>query len=61
MSPYGVTRPYWVAWRHQAITWTNFKLDFKHDIITRNAYIVSWAEIWEFSKSQGDIIDAVAI
>ena len=33
----------------------------EHDIITRDAYNVSWAEIWEFSKSQRDIIDAVAI
>ena len=31
------------------------------DIITRDAYNVSWAEIWEFSKSQRDIIDAVTI
>ena len=33
----------------------------EHDIITRDAYSVSWAEIWEFSKSQRDIIDAVTI
>ena len=33
----------------------------EHDIITRDAYSVSWAEIWEFSKSQRDIIDAVII
>ena len=32
-----------------------------HDIITRDAYSVSWAEIWEFSKSHRDIIDAVTI
>ena len=32
-----------------------------HDIITREAYSVSGAEIWEFSKSQRDIIDAVTI
>ena len=33
----------------------------EHDIITRDAYNVCWAEIWEFSKSQRDIIDAVPI
>ena len=33
----------------------------EHDIITRDAYSVSWAEIWEFSKSQRDSIDAVTI
>ena len=33
----------------------------EHDIITRDAYSVSWAEIWEFSKSQRDIDDAVTI
>ena len=35
----------------------------EHDIITRDAYSVSWAEIWESSKSQRerDIIDAVTI
>ena len=33
----------------------------EHDIITRDAYSVFWAEIWEFSKSQRDIIDAVTI
>ena len=33
----------------------------EHYIITRDAYSVSWAEIWEFSKSQRDIIDAVTI
>ena len=33
----------------------------EYDIITRDAYSVSWAEIWEFSKSQRDIIDAVTI
>ena len=33
----------------------------EHDIITRDANSVSWAEIWEFSKSQRDIIDAVTI
>ena len=27
----------------------------------RDAYSVSWAEIWEFSKSQHDIIDAITI
>ena len=32
-----------------------------HDAITRNANNVSWAEIWEFSKSQRDIIDAINI
>ena len=32
-----------------------------HDIITRDANSVSWAKIWEFSKSQRDIIDAVTI
>ena len=31
------------------------------DIINRNAYSVSGAEIWEFSKSQRDIIDVVTI
>ena len=36
-------------------------LNVEHDIITRDAYNVSWAEIWEFSKSQRDIIDAVTI
>ena len=30
-------------------------------MITRDVYSVSWAEIWEFSKSQRDIIDAVTI
>ena len=33
----------------------------EHDIITRDANSVSWAEIWEFSKSQRDIIDAITI
>ena len=33
----------------------------EHDIITRDANNVSWAEIWECSKSQPDIIDAVTI
>ena len=33
----------------------------EHDIIIRDAYSVSWAEIWEFSKSQSDIIDAITI
>ena len=33
----------------------------EHDIITRDANGVSWAEIWEFSKLQRDIIDAVTI
>ena len=33
----------------------------EHDIITRDANGVSWAEIWEFSKSQCEIIDAVTI
>ena len=33
----------------------------EHDIITRDANNVSWAEIWECSKSQPNIIDAVAI
>ena len=33
----------------------------EHDIITRDAYSVSWADNWEFSKSQRDIIDAVTI
>ena len=33
----------------------------EHDIITRDANNVSWAEIWECSKSQRDIIDAVTI
>ena len=37
------------------------KLKLEHDIITRDAYSVSWAEIWEFSKSQRDIIDAVTV
>ena len=31
------------------------------DIINRNAYSVSGAEIWEVSKSQRDIIDVVTI
>ena len=30
----------------------------EHDIITRDAYSVSWAEIW---KSQRDIIDTLTI
>ena len=34
-------------------------LNVEHDIITHDACSVSWAEIWEFSKSQHDIIDAV--
>ena len=33
----------------------------EHDIITRDAYNVSWAEIWELSKSQRDIIDVATI
>ena len=33
----------------------------EHDIITRDANSVSWTELWEFSKSQRDIIDAVTI
>ena len=33
----------------------------EHDIITRDVNTVSWAAIWEFSKSQRDIIDAVTI
>ena len=33
----------------------------EHDIITRDPYSVPWAEIWEFSKSKRDIIDAVTI
>ena len=33
----------------------------EHAIITRDANNVSWAEIWECSKSQPDIIDAVTI
>ena len=33
----------------------------EHDIITRYANNVSWAEIWECSKSQHDIIDAITI
>ena len=33
----------------------------EHDIITRDANSVSWAEIGEFSKSQRDIIDVVTI
>ena len=32
-----------------------------HDIITRDAKSVSWVEIWEFWKSQRDIIDAITI
>ena len=32
-----------------------------HDIITHDAYSMSWAEILEFSKSQRDIVDAVII
>ena len=32
-----------------------------HDIITHDANSVSWAEIWELSKLQRDIIDAVII
>ena len=35
-------------------------LNVEHDI-TRDAYCVSGAEIWEFSMSQRDIIDAVTI
>ena len=38
-----------------------FNQNVEHDIITRDAYSVSGAEIWEFSKSQRDIIDAVTI
>ena len=33
----------------------------EHDIITRDTYSVSGAEILEFSKWQRDIIDAVTI
>ena len=40
---------------------TNTNTNVEHDIITRDAYSVSWAEIWEFSKSQRDIINAVTI
>ena len=40
-------------------TFRNYNVE--HDIITRDAYGVSGAEIWEFSKSQCDIIDAVTI
>ena len=33
----------------------------EHDIITRDAYSVSWAQIWEISKSKRGIIDDVTI
>ena len=33
----------------------------EHDIITRNVYSVSGAEIWEFSKPQRDIIIIIII
>ena len=32
-------------------------MNVEHDIITCDANIMSWAEIWEFSKSQHDIIE----
>ena len=47
---------YLVIWR---MTLQN--LNVEHDIITRDAYNVSWAEIFKFSKSQRDIINAVTI
>ena len=34
---------------------TNTNQNVEHDIITHDAHSVSWAEIWEFSKSQRDI------
>ena len=37
------------------------QLESIHDIITHDANSVSWPEIWEFSKSQHDINDAVVI
>ena len=36
-------------------------LNVENDMLTRDANSVSRAEIWEFSKSQYDIIDAVTI
>ena len=33
----------------------------EHDIVICDANNVSWAEIWECSKSQHDIIDVVTI
>ena len=44
------------CWKHGIINWNVI-----HDIITRDANSVPWAEIWEFSKSQPGIIDAVFI
>ena len=38
-----------------------YNYNVEHDIITRDANSVSWAEIWEISKSQCDTIDAVTI
>ena len=38
-----------------------FNYNVEHDIITHDANSASWAEIWEFSKSQHGIIDAVTI
>ena len=43
------------------LKWNNIKWNVAHDIITRDANIVSWAKICEFSKSQRDIIGAVII
>ena len=45
----------------QTETKTYSNQNVEHDIITRDAYSVAWEEIWEFSKSQRDIIDAVTI
>ena len=40
--------------------WIRYE-NVEHDIITRDAYSVCWAEIREFSTSQRDIIDVVTI
>ena len=39
----------------------SYKLECEHDIITHDAPSVSWVEIWEFSKSQRDIFNAITI
>ena len=54
-----------LQWLYIRVQWlvhdNNNNQNVEHDIITRDANSVSWAEIWEFSKSQRDIFDAVTI
>ena len=51
------------VWCYLLVKHSNERINWnvEHDIITRDAYSVFWAEIWELSKSQRDIIDAVSI